>query len=273
MGNFLTKNLKLNKKKYKIYFSHNYKLRFLDFKQQISIVDKLSPNLIINCSGFTNVDLAENNKKTAKNLNYQCVKYLSKYCQKNNIILIHFSTDYVFSGRANFYEPHHKCEPINYYGYTKYLGEKEIKKLKFKYYIFRISWLLSSNKFSFLKKIKRKIESKKKINVIYDSFSCPTTVIFINKFLQNNMNSFFTKNNIGIYHLVNPVSLSFYQLAKIIEKIVSKKRTSIINKIKYNDYYSIAKRPKISKLSIKKTIKYFNVPKNYLINDIKKLIK
>ena len=65
MGNFLTKNLKLNKKKYKIYFSHNYKLRFLDFKQQISIVDKLSPNLIINCSGFTNVDLAENNKKTA----------------------------------------------------------------------------------------------------------------------------------------------------------------------------------------------------------------
>ena len=106
MGSFLTKNLKLDKKKYKIYFSHNYKLRLLNFKQQIGIVDKLSPNLIINCSGFTNVDLAETKKKITKNLNYQCVKYLSKYCQKNNIILIHFSTDYVFNGKANFYEPH-----------------------------------------------------------------------------------------------------------------------------------------------------------------------
>jgi dTDP-4-dehydrorhamnose reductase len=197
---------------------------------------------------------------------------LSNYCKKNNIILIHFSTDYVFSGKKNFYEPSHKCNPVNYYGYTKYLGEKEIKKLNFKYYIFRISWLLSSSKFSFLKKIKKKLQSQKKIKVINDSISCPTTVIFINEFLKKNIDSFFTENNKGTYHLVNPVCLSFYQLAKIIEKIIYKRSTNLIDKIEFKNYNLIAKRPKISKLSIKKTRENFKIPKNFLLNDIKKLL-
>lgn len=272
LGSFLSKNLNLNQKKYKIYLSQNYKFKFVYFKKQINIIEKLAPDLIINCSGYTDVDFAEKNRKVSKLLNHRCVKYLSNYCKKKDVILIHFSTDYVFSGKNQFYEPGHKCNPVNYYGYTKYLGEEEIKKLNFKFYIFRISWLLSSSKLSFLTKIKKKLQSEKKVEVIYDSVSCPTTVIFINKFLKKNIDYFFTKNNKGVYHLVNPVCLSFYRMAKIIEKIIFKRNANIINKVEYKNYNPIAKRPKISKLSIKKTRENFKIPKNLLLNDVKRLL-
>jgi len=272
LGSFLSANLKLDKLKFDILKSRDYQIKLINLKKRIKTLNQIKPDLIINCSGFTNVDLAEKKKITCKKLNINCIKILKKYCDNNSIILIHFSTDYVFKGKNIYYEPFNKCEPINYYGYTKYLGEREILKSKNKFFIFRISWLLSSDKFGFLKKIKNKILKKKKFYVVSDSYSCPTTVIFINKFLQKNINIFFNKNLSGIFHLVNPKALSYFDVAKYIEKITLKKNFNTVNKGKYIHYKTIALRPKISKLGMKKTIKYFKLPMNTWKKDIKNLL-
>jgi len=275
LGSFLLKNLKLNKKKYKILKSVSKinRVRLINFKKYIKKLKKIKIDLIINCSGYTQVDLAEKEKRICKKLNYVCVRNLTKFCRDNSIILIHFSTDYVFNGKNKFYEPSDKCNPANYYGYSKYLGEKEILKLKNNFLIFRISWLLSSHKLSFLKKMKKKIKLKENFDVISDSVSCPTTVIFIKNFLEKNIDIFFSKKKKGIFHLANPSVLSYFQLAKYIEKLLLKKNYGIVRKTKFSDYPTLAIRPKISKLSIKKTKKYFIIPKNSWKKDVEKLIK
>ena len=295
LGSFLLKNLKVNKKKYKILKSTSKinRVRLINFQKHTKKLKKIKIDLIINCSGYTQVDLAEKEKRICKKLNYECIKNLKKFCEENSIILIHFSTDYVFKGRNKFYEPSDKCSPANYYGYTKYLGEKEILTLKNNFFIFRISWLLSSHKSSFLKRIQKKIKFKqiiifisyikksnlkkillkKTFDVISDSVSCPTTVIFIKNFLEKNIETFFDKNIKGIFHLANPTVLSYFQLSKYVEKLVLKKNYGIISKAKYSDRLTLAHRPKISKLSIKKTKKFFIIPKNSWKKDVEKLIK
>jgi dTDP-4-dehydrorhamnose reductase len=274
LGRYLSNNLRLDKAKFEIIKSYNYKIKFINLERHIKTLDLIKPDLIINCSAYTNVDMAEKQKNICKKLNFVSVKILRKYCEKNYIILLHFSTDYVFNGKNKFYEPKDQCRPINYYGYTKYLGEKEILKSKNKFFIFRISWLISSNKSGFLKKIKYKIKKKKKFKVISDSYSCPTTVMFINNFLKKNINIFFKKKNLsGIYHLVNPKVLSFFDMAKYIEKMTLKKKFEIVQKDKYSNYKNFALRPKITILRMKKTKKYFKLPRNTWKKDIEHLLK
>ena len=275
LGSFLLKNLKIDQKKYEILKLKNLnnRIRLINFQKYIQKFKKNKIDLIINCAGYTQVDLAEKQKRICKKLNYECVKILKNYCKKNSITLIHFSTDYVFNGKNKFYEPSDKCSPANYYGYTKYLGEKEILKLKNNYFIFRISWLLSASKLSFLYKIKEKIKLKKTFDVVSDSISCPTTVIFIKNFIQKNIDIFFKKNIKGIFHIVNPSVLSYFQLAKYIEKLLLLGNCNIVKKTKHSSYKTLAYRPKISKLGIKKTKKYFAIPKNTWKKDVEELIK
>lgn len=272
LGKYLAENLNLNKKKFKIINSKKNYIKFSDFEQNIEKLNNLNLDLIINCSGYTNVDLAEKERGKCNILNNKYVKKLKNFCYENSIILIHFSTDYVFDGKNIYYEPNNKYNPINYYGHTKYLGEKEILKLKKNYFIFRISWLLSSNENSFLKRIQNKIKLKKNFEVVADSFSCPTTVIFIKKFFEYNIDIFFQKKLKGIFHIVNPSVLSYYQLARYVEKLTYKKNYNFVKKGKYFNYKTIAIRPKISKLSIKKTKEYFKIPRNTWKNDVKKLL-
>lgn len=272
LGRYLCQNLK-NKHKITIYKSYDFKIDIVNFHENIKKLEKIKPDMIINCSAYTDVDKSETEKKLAKKLNFDCIKNLKSFCELNSVILVHFSTDYVFGNNKKFYEPADKCNPINYYGYTKYLGEKELQKSKGKFFIFRISWLLSSHKKSFLIKIKNKIKKGKQFNVISDSYSCPTTVIYINNFLKKNIKLLFESNLKGIFHLANPVVLSYFELAKQIEKKILKKNCYIVQKAKFSEYKTIAKRPKISKLGLKKTKKYFTLPNNSLNNDIKQLLK
>lgn len=273
LGKFLSSNLKLNRYKIKIFKSENYKINLLSLRKNIKKINKINPNMIINCSAYTDVDGSESKKNIAKKLNFENLKLLREYCDSSSTILLHFSTDYVFDGKNKFYEPSDRCKPINYYGYTKYLGEKEILKSKNKFFIFRISWLLSSHKKSFLKKIYNKIKKKKKFSVISDAYSCPTSVIFINNFLKRNIKSLFEKKLKGIFHLTSPTVLSYYELAKFIEKNSFRKNYNIVNKAKFNEYKTIAKRPRISKLGLRKTKKIFIIPKNSWKSDIQNLLK
>ncbi|MGB0432444.1 MAG: SDR family oxidoreductase [Bacteroidia bacterium] len=69
-----------------------------------SVVKSFNPNYIVNCAAYTAVDNAEDESKTAYNVNAKAVEYLSKSAAKVNATLIHISTDYVFDGNAKHFE-------------------------------------------------------------------------------------------------------------------------------------------------------------------------
>src|SRR5688572_353137 len=83
-----------------------------------------SVRTVINCAGWTNVDTAEAHEAEARLINGEGIGQLAEHCRRIGAVLVHYSTDYVFSGRAvEPYRVDHPRAPLNAYGRSKALGE------------------------------------------------------------------------------------------------------------------------------------------------------
>jgi dTDP-4-dehydrorhamnose reductase len=259
LGSYLSKSL-LSLRKYKIIRAHKKKINLIKIKYLENKIKKLKPIIIINCAAFTDVDLCEKRKQLAKKLNFHCVKQLCKICLKYRIKLIHFSTDYVYDGKNVFYKETDNCVQLNYYGKTKFLGDNSIINSNIKFLIFRISFLLSGHQKSFISKIKNQLKKNKKIKVICNSYTSPTTVKFISNFFMRNLNKIIDNKINGVFNLRNNQVVNYYQVSNEIQKNLNKK--NLITKCNHNEFLTIAKRPLNSKLDISKVKKYFKIPSN-----------
>lgn len=103
--------------------------------------------VILNAAAYTNVDGAETEegRRAAWKVNATAVGYLTEAARKNNITLVHISTDYVFDGAL---DPHTETEefaPLSVYGASKAAGDLLIQQLE-KHYILRTSWVIGEGK-------------------------------------------------------------------------------------------------------------------------------
>lgn len=181
----------------------------------LSFVENKRPQVIINCSAFTNVDLCETDKDTAFNVNSLGPRNLAIAAQKVNTKLIHISTDYVFSGDGN--EPYCEydiCNPQSIYGKTKYLGEQYVKEFCSKYFIVRTSWLYGYEGNNFVKTIMNLAEQRESIKVVNDQRGNPTNANDLAYHILKLVDS----NEYGIYHCTGNGECSWYDFAcKIVE--------------------------------------------------------
>ena len=137
-------------------FSHNNAANFhlkmcsrdeLDITSMASIsraIQDFSPEIIINCAAYTAVDQAENSRGDAEKINHLGAKNLAISCKKNQIFLLHLSTDYVFNGlKLSPYIEDDLAQPINIYGESKLAGENAIREYGENYVILRVSGVVS----------------------------------------------------------------------------------------------------------------------------------
>lgn len=228
-------------------------LDITDRKKVRTKIKKLNFSIVINAAAYTNVEMAEKKFSLAKKVNAQAVKNLAEVCAEIGAIFVHYSTDYVFNGKKkNGYREDDSPEnPVNKYGLSKLLGEKEIIKCKlenenFKYYLIRTSWLFGSKTEphqhkNFVETILKLAKEKKELKVVNDQFGKPTytyDLAIATKELINKRMLF------GIYHLTNEGVTTWYKFAKEIIKI-SRLKTKI-KPCKSSQYKTIAKRPKYS---------------------------
>ena len=108
------------------------------------ILNYFSPDIIINCAAFTNVDMSESNKKNAHNVNVLGLENLIKYSDKN-IYIIQISSDYVFNGNLGPYKEDDLTYPVNYYGKTKLEAENILRGSNCRWTIFRPNVIYSYN--------------------------------------------------------------------------------------------------------------------------------
>lgn len=99
--------------------------------------------MILNAAAYTAVDTAETSegRTAAWKVNATAVGYLSAAAAKNDIVLVHISTDYVFDGTQS---PHSETEdfsPISVYGSSKAAGDLLVAQIS-KHYIIRTSWVI-----------------------------------------------------------------------------------------------------------------------------------
>lgn len=272
---FLDKDLK---SQFNIQICSSKEVDFSKLPDLTNFLESLSqkPDFIINCVAYTNVDKAEEERELTNLINHLAVELIAKYCAKNNIKLIHYSTDYVFDGSGNepFSEDNTKnLNPLNYYGRTKLLAEKAIVNSGCKYIITRISWIWDENPNAknFVNTIKRLAKEKEVLTIVDDQIGSPTsakfvaqnTIIIINKLInwQNDFPS-------GIYHLNNERFISWYQFAlEIIDDLKKKGEFLLVKEvkpIKTADYKTKAIRPMNSRISNLKAQDLFGLNLSHL---------
>ena len=73
-------------------------LRCYQQRHSTKKVKEINPDVLIHCAAFTQVDKCEEEADLALKVNGEALEYVAEACAQNDITLIHFSTDYIFSG-------------------------------------------------------------------------------------------------------------------------------------------------------------------------------
>tara|TARA_B100000963_G_scaffold293802_1_gene264297 strand:- start:1279 stop:2172 length:894 start_codon:yes stop_codon:yes gene_type:complete len=266
--------------------SDRSKLDLENFEKIPPYIEQINPAIIINASAYTNVEEAENNKNLASKINYEAVSVLAEISKKLNILLIHFSTDYVFDGTKNepYLEDDLPC-PINIYGETKLDGEKAIQESGCNYYIFRVSWLIGKYGSNFAKKIIYAAKNKENLKVINDQKGVPTSPRLISEVMSNLIKNYKTnlRWEFGIYNLNPRGQASWFIIAKFIIKFINEmdNKNSFLVKsvqpVETNEFKTKAKRPLNSLLNnskLEKVLGYdLNNWESYFIIDLKEILQ
>ena len=87
------------------------------------VVDRLAPEVIINCIGLIKQLGSSSDPVDMMYLNSVLPHKLSNIAKEHDARLIHFSTDCVFSGKRGMYTISDHSDAEDLYGRTKYLGE------------------------------------------------------------------------------------------------------------------------------------------------------
>lgn len=200
----------------------------------------------INCAAYTNVEQAEKTPEIAHKINANGVQNLAQICKKNNVVLIHISTDYVFDGeKKTAYVVGDKTNPINEYGKSKLLGEKHIQNTLTKFFIIRTSWLYSKKYGNnFYKTILKKAKTEKQLSITTEQKGCPTDTINLSKFIITLIHE--NRLDYGVFHFCDEKEMTWYDFAEQI--LIENNLTHNINLVKVNNYCTFARRPKSSVL-------------------------
>lgn len=216
-------------------------------KNQIqSYILREKPDVIFHCAAYTSVDKAEEEKDLCYSVNVEGTNYIANAAKEINATLIYISTDYVFDGKSNQpYKVDSPLSPVNYYGFTKALGENIVKNLVKKHFIVRTSWLYGLNGQNFIKTMIRLSDTREVINVVDDQIGSPTYTKDLTEFIIKLSKT----KDYGVYHGINDGYCSWYELAKEIFDILGIEVK--VNPIPTEKYPTKATRPINSRLAYK----------------------
>jgi len=230
--------------------------------QVSSTVKRLSPDVIVNCAAYTNVDGCESREDQARLVNGTAVGYLADAAQETGATLVHVSTDYVFPGTGNTpLVEEDNVAPQSAYGRSKLLGEQAVvaSGLK-KYFIIRTSWLYGPGGNNFVETIIRLAKEREQLGIVADQFGSPTYTADLADAIFNLLSPAHchpssVSASYGLYHFSNDGVCSWYDFAvKIVELVRLQDVLNVkqIDPIKTEDYPLPAPRPAYSVLSKQK---------------------
>ncbi|MAJ05453.1 MAG: NAD(P)-dependent oxidoreductase [Crocinitomicaceae bacterium] len=211
-----------NKKDISKYFDKNQNKKnifsnvdVLNTNDVFKLIDKIKPDIIINCIGIIKQLKETHNSLLSIELNALFPHKLANFIEGTNSRLIHISTDCVFSGaKGNYLEEDHS-DAQDIYGKTKFLGElinynnsitirTSIIGPELKGKLSLLEWFLSQ---------KQSINGY--TNAIYSGFSTNELVNIIENYIIPN------PSISGLYNVASD-PISKYELLKIISKVYHK---------------------------------------------------
>lgn len=179
-----------------------------------------APDLIINTSAYTAVDLAETHIDEAYTLNAIVPQAMATYAAAHHIPFVHYSTDYVFDGEQTTpYVETDDTHPLSVYGQSKLDGETAIvatcAAAGNPYYILRTSWVYGPTDVeggNFVKTILRLASERDHLRVVADQHGTPTSAAWLAAITQELLKKI-PRVSSGIYHAVPRGETTWYGLA------------------------------------------------------------
>lgn len=229
-----------------------------------TIID-IAPNVVVNASAYTAVDLAETEQDMANLINHVAVGKIAEACAQTKALFVHYSTDYVFDGEGTSkFNETDALKPLNVYGQTKALGEQVIQNAQCNYLIFRTSWVFAQKGKNFLKTMLALSQQREELSIIDDQIGAPTSAELIADVSAHAIvQTLRDQTKIGIYHLVASGETSWFEYASYIFEQAKNLGVNLaiqqVNPIPTAAYPTPAKRPHNSRLNNQKIQQAFQI--------------
>jgi dTDP-4-dehydrorhamnose reductase len=221
-------------------------------------IRQVKPDVIVNAAAYTAVDKAESEAELARRVNGDASRLMAEESALLGAWLIHYSTDYVFSGEGSTpWQETDAVAPVNQYGASKLAGEQAIIASGCKHLIFRTSWVYGARGNNFAKTMLRLAKDRDTLSVIADQVGAPTgadliadvTALAIRQVLQQPQLS-------GLYHLAASGEVSWHGYASHVIAFAQANGEQLavtaINPIDTTAYPTPARRPLNSRLNTQK---------------------
>jgi len=221
-------------------------------------IRQCAPDIIVNAAAYTAVDKAESEKELAERVNGLASRVMAEEAAASGAWLIHYSTDYVFSGEGSVpWQETDAVAPVNYYGFSKLAGEQAIIASGCKYLIFRTSWVYGARGNNFAKTMLRLAKDRGTLNIIADQIGAPTGADLIADVTALAIQQVLKRPELaGLYHLAAAGEVSWHGYASHVIEFAKAQGEELavtaINPIDTTAYPTPARRPLNSRLNTRK---------------------
>jgi dTDP-4-dehydrorhamnose reductase len=204
--------------------------------------------VVINCSGFTDVDGAEAREAEATLVNAAGVQHLANRCRTTGALLVHYSTDYVFDGAASEpYRVDQPRQPQNAYGRSKAKGEAFLETSGCQYLLLRTSWLYAPWGKNFVETIARFGRERPVLRVVADQRGRPSSA----EYLAARSLALMEREARGIFHLTDGGECTWFEFAQAI--VTQTGGSARVDACTSEEYPSPVRRPSYSVLDLSAT--------------------
>lgn len=215
-----------------------------------ALLDRETPQLLINAAAYTAVDRAEADRDGAYAVNARAPGLLARACAERGIRFAHVSTDFVFDGaRGTPYAPDAATCPLGVYGHSKRDGEDAVRAAAPASLIVRTGWVYSTGGGNFLNTMLRLHRERDEIAVVADQVGTPTAATT----LADSLWAAAARPTLtGIYHVSDAGVCSWYDFAVAIGEEAAAlgliDTPARVRPIRSEEYPTPARRPPYSVL-------------------------
>ena len=244
-------------------------LDLTEFDRLREVVREVGPEVIVNAAAYTDVDRAESEPELAMAVNAHAPGVLAEEAARLGVVLVHFSTDYVFDGaKGKPYSENDTPNPLNVYGETKLAGERAVEAAGAAHLILRTSWVYSLRRECFVTKVLRWAQEQSVLKIADDQVSTPTWCRVVAKASAQILSytgqtiRVFAERNSGLYHLAASGEASRYQWAEATLSEASDHGWQTATELlpsKSSQFRSAARRPPFSALNCGESRARFSV--------------
>jgi dTDP-4-dehydrorhamnose reductase len=207
---------------------------------------KLAPAAVINCSGYNNVDRAEQDQEAALDVNAFAVRTMARAVAELGAVFFHYSSDFVFSGTATTpYSEDDRPEPQSVYAQSKLVGEWMAADAP-RHYVLRVESLFGGPKRrSSIDRIVHALRAGEAAPVFVDRVVSPS---FVNDVVAASAHLLRTQPSFGVYHCVNTGHATWFDVGREIARVLGKTEASL-TPVRVREVSLPAARPVFAALS------------------------